>query len=102
MDLITAINLKKYFPVQMNFLQSLITRKREYVKAVDGVSFSIKKGEVFTLAGESGSGKSTTGKLLIKSLELTDGKIFFEEKDVKCKCRYVCSTFPDWARRIGE
>jgi len=82
MDLITAINLKKYFPVQMNFLQSLITRKREYVKAVDGVSFSIKKGEVFTLAGESGSGKSTTGKLLIKSLELTDGKIFFEEKDV--------------------
>lgn len=82
MDLITAINIKKYFPVKSNFLQYLITRKREYIKAVDGVSFSIKKGDIFTLVGESGSGKSTTGKLLIKSLELTDGKIIFEGKDI--------------------
>ncbi len=81
-DIITTINVKKYFPIKMNFLQYLITRKREYIKAVDGISFSLRKGETFTLVGESGSGKSTIGKLLIKSLELTDGKMIFEGKDI--------------------
>jgi peptide/nickel transport system ATP-binding protein len=80
--LIVVENLKKWFPVRMGFFKTLLTRKTLFVRAVDGVSFNIKKGEIFGLAGESGSGKTTTGKVLIKLLEPTDGKIFFEGKDI--------------------
>jgi peptide/nickel transport system ATP-binding protein len=75
-------NLKKYFPMEKSFIEKIFSRKTEYVKAVDGVDFSIKSGEVFTLAGESGCGKTTTGMLLVKLIEPTSGKMLFEEKDI--------------------
>ena len=53
------------------------------VKATDDVSFSLKKGEVFVLAGESGSGKSTIAKLILKSIQSDSGKIFFENQEIK-------------------
>ncbi|MEM2779517.1 MAG: ATP-binding cassette domain-containing protein, partial [Candidatus Bathyarchaeia archaeon] len=81
-DLIVVKNLKKWFPVRLGFFQTLISRKSLFVKAVDGVSFEIKRGEIFGLAGESGSGKTTTGKILVKLLDPTKGKIFFEGKDI--------------------
>jgi peptide/nickel transport system ATP-binding protein len=74
--------LKKYFPVQKSFLEQIFTRKLSYVKAVDGVTFSIKKGEIFTLAGESGCGKTTTGRLIVRLIEPTSGKIYFNGEDV--------------------
>jgi peptide/nickel transport system ATP-binding protein len=74
--------LKKYFPAQKSFIEQIFTRKLSYVKAVDGVTFSIKKGEIFTLAGESGCGKTTTGRLIVRLIEPTSGKIYFNGEDI--------------------
>jgi len=74
--------LRKYFPLEKSFIEKLVSRKTDYVKAVDGVDFSIIKGEIFTLAGESGCGKTTTGMLLVRLIEPTSGRILFEGKDV--------------------
>jgi oligopeptide/dipeptide ABC transporter ATP-binding protein len=72
-------NLKKYFPVQSGFLSS----NKGYVKAVDDVSFNIYKGETLGLVGESGCGKSTTGRMLVNLLNPTSGDVLFEGKDIR-------------------
>ncbi|AIF70409.1 peptide ABC transporter ATPase [Palaeococcus pacificus DY20341] len=75
-------NLKKYFPIKRGLVDVLKGKPERHVKAVDGLTFEIGKQEVFALVGESGCGKSTTGKLVMKLLEPTDGKIYLEGKDV--------------------
>ncbi|MFA4646899.1 ABC transporter ATP-binding protein [Pyrococcus kukulkanii] len=77
-----VVNLKKYFPVRRGLLASLRGEPPKFVRAVDGVSFEVHKQEVFALVGESGCGKTTTGKLVMKLLEPTDGKIYLEGQDV--------------------
>lgn len=74
-------DLKKWFPLKTGFFASLL-KKELFVRAVDDISFDIYEGEIFGLAGESGSGKTTTGKLLIRLIESTDGKILFKENDI--------------------
>ncbi len=64
-------NLKKHFPVQRGFLRRTVAQ----VKAVDGVSFAIGPGETLCLVGESGCGKSTVGKLVLRLIEPTAGSI---------------------------
>ena len=68
--------------MQKSFLEKLFTRERDFVKAVDDVSFSIQRGEVFGLAGESGCGKTTVGMLFVRLLEPTAGKVFFGDQDI--------------------
>lgn len=75
-------NLVKWFPVRMGFFTTLFSREQLFVRAVDNVSFYIKKGEVFGLAGESGSGKTTTGRLLLRLIEPTSGRILFKDKNI--------------------
>lgn len=78
---IDAVNLKKWFPLKSGLLSSLF-KKELFVKAVDDISFCINRGEIFGLAGESGSGKTTTGRLLVKLIEPTSGKIIFNGTDI--------------------
>ncbi|AMQ18784.1 ABC transporter ATP-binding protein [Thermococcus peptonophilus] len=75
-------NLKKYFPLKRGLLAALRGEPQRFVHAVDGVSFEIYEKQVFALVGESGCGKSTTGRLIVKLLEPTDGKIYLEGQDV--------------------
>jgi len=76
--LIRLDHLKKYFPIVSGFLR----KKLVELKAVDGVSFAIEEGETFGLVGESGCGKTTVGKLLLKLYEPSSGNILFRERDI--------------------
>jgi len=71
-------HLQKYFPVQLGLLRQTVA----HVKAVDGVSFSIEAGETLCLVGESGCGKSTVGKLILRFLEPTAGRVVLNGVDI--------------------
>ncbi|MFW9974538.1 MAG: ABC transporter ATP-binding protein [Candidatus Thorarchaeota archaeon] len=75
--LISVKNMRKWFPVNTGFLSSLLYKQELYVKAVDGVTFDIIKGEVLVLAGESGCGKTTTGRCVLHLEIPTDGDIIY-------------------------
>ncbi len=77
--LVDVRNLKKYFPVSGG---GIIARTVGYVKAVDGVSFQIRRGETMGLVGESGCGKTTMGKVLLRLQEPTEGQVYFEGKNI--------------------
>ncbi len=77
--LVRVENLVKHFPITRGIL---IQREIGAVKAVDGVTFDIRKGETLGLVGESGCGKSTTGRTIIQLYRATSGKVFLEEKEL--------------------
>ena len=76
-EILEIRNLKKYY-----VKKKIFSSKSSVVKAADDVTFSIKKGEVFVLAGESGSGKTTIAKLILKSIQADSGKIIFESQEI--------------------
>lgn len=76
-EILRVQGLTKYFTKK-----SIFSSKSTTVKAVDDISFSLKKGEVFVLAGESGSGKSTTARLILKAIDADFGKIFFNGEEI--------------------
>ena len=67
-----------WFHLRRSLLRELTGRSSLWVRAVDGVSFDVKRGEVFCLVGESGCGKTTTGKALLRLVDATEGDVFFE------------------------
>jgi oligopeptide/dipeptide ABC transporter ATP-binding protein len=77
-ELLAVTDLQKYFPVRRGLLQ----RQVAAVQAVDGLTFAVRQGETLSLVGESGCGKTTTGRLLTRLLEPTDGKIVFDGRDI--------------------
>jgi len=76
-ELLIVDTIKKYFPIKSGF-----GKTNKWLKAVDGVSFELKSDSVFAIVGESGCGKSTVARLLLKLLPLDDGKIFFKAEDI--------------------
>lgn len=76
--LLEVNGLKKYFPIK----GGILGRKQGVVKAVDDVSFFVRKGETLGIVGESGCGKSTTGRLIMRLIESSDGSIKFEDQEI--------------------
>ncbi|MFQ6124643.1 MAG: ABC transporter ATP-binding protein [Candidatus Heimdallarchaeota archaeon] len=92
-------NVVKYFPIEESFLFGA----KEFVKAVDGVSFDLKRGKTFGLVGESGCGKTTLGRVILRLTPATAGKIFFEGRNIldidkkagRELCRFIQIVFQD-------
>ena len=84
-DLLHVSNLRKYFPVKRSLREILSFDKEHYLKAVDDISFNVQKGKVFVLAGESGSGKTTVARLILRAIEPDSGSIIFDGDDITKK-----------------
>jgi oligopeptide/dipeptide ABC transporter ATP-binding protein len=76
--LVEVRDLRTYFPIRAGVLQRVVAQ----VKAVDGVSFDVRQGETLGLVGESGCGKTTIGRTILRLQEATDGTVFFEGEDL--------------------
>jgi len=77
-DILVVNHLKKYFPISKFGLG----KRRSYVKAVDDVSFTIKRGTTMGLVGESGCGKTTVGRTILRLIDVTDGQVLFDGRDL--------------------
>lgn len=81
--LVKVEQLTKHFPLTKGFWESFVNRgKTKYVRAVDDVNFEIRKHDIFSLVGETGSGKSTIAKLMLKLIRPTGGKVLLEGRDI--------------------
>ena len=81
-SLLTAEDVHVHFPVKVPFVQRLISREESVVHAVDGVSFQLRPGEILGLVGESGCGKTTLGRAIVRLVNPTSGRIIFEGRDI--------------------
>ena len=77
-NILEVKNLKKHFPIKAGVFQHVVG----HVKSVDGVSFEIKRGQAFGLVGESGCGKTTIGRTILRLVETTEGEAVLNGKDI--------------------
>ncbi|HDZ49908.1 MAG TPA: ATP-binding cassette domain-containing protein, partial [Candidatus Aerophobetes bacterium] len=75
--LLKVKSLKRYFPIEKGFWRKVVG----YIKAVDDIDLYIKEGETLGLVGESGCGKTTTGRCILRAIEPTEGEILFKTED---------------------
>lgn len=81
-EILEIQNACKFFPIKMSLREIFGLAKQHYLKAVDDVSFKIGLGKVFVLAGESGSGKTTIARLILRAIDVDSGSILFEGEDI--------------------
>jgi len=101
--ILSVKDLKVYFPVKQGFKSKLAGAEQKWVKAVNNVSFEVSKGETVALVGESGCGKTTIGKTIVRLNQPTGGKILFKDEDIfdlngpksKAYCKQVQYIFQD-------
>ena len=82
MPLLAVEDLVKHFPLRGGVLGRMLGGPQRLVRAVDGVSFAIEAAETLGLVGESGCGKTTTGRLVLRAIEPTRGRIVFDGEDI--------------------
>ncbi len=80
--LLEVANLKKYYPVERGFFHRLFSKKDEFIHAIDDISFSVKRGEIFCLVGESGCGKTTTAKVIVGLENPTAGQFMWKGENI--------------------
>jgi peptide/nickel transport system ATP-binding protein len=95
-------NLKVYFDIKRGFIEEIFSKKKNILKAVDGISFKLAKGEILSLVGESGSGKTTTGKALLQLVEKCAGEIKFFGEEVKPKDKRYMRLFRQKAQMVFQ
>lgn len=100
--LLDVQDLKVHFNIKRGFIEDIFSKDQVVVKAVDGVSFSIKKGEILSLAGESGSGKTTVGKAVLNLVKPTSGKVLFNNEDISAKSEKELKIFRQNAQMIFQ
>jgi len=81
-SLVRVEDVHVHFPVKVPFIQRLISREESVVHAVDGVSFELRTGEILGLVGESGCGKTTVGRAIVRLVNPTSGRIIFEGRNI--------------------
>lgn len=91
--LIDVKNLYKYFPVKRKITDVILNKPKKTVKAVDNISLQIKKNEILSLVGESGCGKSSFARTLIRLYEPDRGYIFYDKNDITHNARYQMSAY---------
>ncbi|HJS68683.1 MAG TPA: ABC transporter ATP-binding protein [Nitrososphaera sp.] len=95
--LLEARNLRKYFPIKKSFRQLMQRSGQDFVRAVDDVSFTLERGKVLVIAGESGSGKTTVARLVMRATDPDSGSIIFEGSDVT---RYTGGQLTDFRTAV--
>ncbi len=101
-NILEVKNLEVHFEARSGFLNNLLSREVPRIRAVDGVNFNLKKGEILSLAGESGCGKTTTGKAILRLVEPTGGKVYFRGQDLSLLTQKELREFRQQAQIIFQ